>query len=129
MNDNTVDTLKGSERIDTREIIEAAQELRDEVMDEAVGDNSPRELDEDEAALLDFDDDEGDGITDYAHGAQLIREDCFEDYARELAEEVGAISGDEQWPLNCIDWERAASELQMDYSSVTFLGYDYLVRS
>src|SRR5438067_2318189 len=42
----------------------------------------------------------------------------FEDYAQELAEDIGAIGRDNQWPVTCIDWDRAASELQYDYASV-----------
>lgn len=34
------------------------------------------------------------------------------DYAQELAEDIGAISRDAQWPLYCIDWERAWRELE-----------------
>lgn len=58
----------------------------------------------------------------------LVRESYFEDYARELAEDIGAIKGDEQWPCNCIDWERAANELRMDYTSAEFDGVEYLFR-
>jgi hypothetical protein len=58
----------------------------------------------------------------------LIRDSYFEDYARELAEDIGAITGEEQWPANCIDWGRAACELRMDYSSVEFDGVTYWAR-
>lgn len=58
----------------------------------------------------------------------LIRDSYFEDYAQELAEDIGAISSDMQWPLGCIDWERAARELQMDYSSVEFEDVTYWYR-
>jgi len=58
----------------------------------------------------------------------LIPESDFEDYARELAEGIGAIPDDLAWPVNCIDWEQAARELAMDYTSVTFEGIDYYVR-
>lgn len=30
-----------------------------------------------------------------------------------------------QWPYNCIDWARAARELQMDYSSADLMGETY----
>lgn len=48
----------------------------------------------------------------------FIMDRHFEDYAQELAEDIGAINRDSAWPNNCIDWKQAASELQMDYSSV-----------
>jgi antirestriction protein len=39
-----------------------------------------------------------------------------EDFAREIADEIGAIDKDAKWPMNCIDWEQAARELMYDYS-------------
>lgn len=61
-------------------------------------------------------------------GGPFIREDCFEDYARELAEEIGAIPDDASWPCTCIDWEQAADELKMDYTSVEWGGDTYYYR-
>lgn len=68
------------------------------------------------------------GIEDWEYGAQLIREDCFEDYARELADDIGAVDHNAGWPTGYIDWERAAAALATDYVSVDFLGYSYYVR-
>lgn len=68
------------------------------------------------------------GLEDWEYGAQLIRYDYFESYAQELAEDIGAIPTELDWPLYCIDWEKAADALQMDYTSVEFLGVDYLAR-
>lgn len=61
-------------------------------------------------------------------GGPFIREDCFEDYARELAEEIGAIPNDASWPCTCIDWEQAANELKMGYTSVEWGGDTYYYR-
>lgn len=58
----------------------------------------------------------------------LIRNSHFESYAQELAEECGMVNADAKWPNNCIDWEKAASELQWDYSLVEFDGVDYWYR-
>jgi uncharacterized protein (UPF0335 family) len=71
---------------------------------------------------------EGEGYSDWEHGAQLIRDSYFETYAMELADEIGATSDNDAWPLNCIDWEKAARELRMDYSSIDFDGETYWVR-
>jgi antirestriction protein len=38
------------------------------------------------------------------------------DFAQLRAEECGAITYDEKWPLNCIDWEGAAYELMFDFT-------------
>jgi hypothetical protein len=71
---------------------------------------------------------EAEGYRDWEHGATLICESYFEDYARELAKDIGAITGDESWPATCIDWEQAAKELQMDYTSVEFDDVTYYMR-
>jgi len=41
--------------------------------------------------------------------------DSDEDFAQDLAEQIGAINYDTSWPNNCIDWELAARELMYDY--------------
>ena len=58
----------------------------------------------------------------------MIRDSNFEDYAQELADDIGAIDRNASWPCNCIDWERAARELQMDYTSVDYDGVTYWYR-
>lgn len=68
------------------------------------------------------------GEDSWSFGAQFIRDSYFEDYAQELAEDIGAINRDLSWPNNCIDWEQAARELQMDYTEVTFDGVEYWTR-
>jgi antirestriction protein len=73
--------------------------------------------------------DEASGCSDWEHGEALIRESHFRDYAEQLAEDIGAINSDATWPNNCIDWERAARELRMDYTAVDFDGVTYLIRS
>lgn len=58
----------------------------------------------------------------------LIRDSYFRDYAEELADDIGAIDSNATWPCNCIDWERAALELQVDYSTVEYDGVTYWYR-
>jgi hypothetical protein len=85
-----------------------------------------REWDEENKAELDalqaFVDD---GSDEWRHGETLIRETYFEDYARQLAEDVGAMENCDKWPATCIDWKRAAEELQQDYTSAEFDGVTY----
>lgn len=66
--------------------------------------------------------------SDWNYGEALIRDSYFEDYARQLAEDIGAIPDDAKWPCTCIDWEKAASELQQDYTAVDFDGVTYWTR-
>lgn len=58
----------------------------------------------------------------------LIRDSYFQDYAQELAEDCGQVDPRAAWPMNCIDWEKAARELQYDYSSVELDGVTYWTR-
>lgn len=66
---------------------------------------------------------------DWVHGEVLIRDSYFEDYARQLADDIGAIPDDAKWPATCIDWEQAAAELRQDYTHVEFDGESYWIRS
>jgi hypothetical protein len=79
-------------------------------------------------ALLDLQND-AEGSPDWQYGETLIRDSYFQDYAEQLAEDIGAINSDATWPNNCIDWEKAASELQQDYMLVNFDGVDYWIRA
>jgi hypothetical protein len=65
---------------------------------------------------------------DWIHGETLIRDSYFPTYARELADDIGALPDDAAWPHTCIDWEKAARELQMDYTAVDFAGVTYWIR-
>jgi hypothetical protein len=58
----------------------------------------------------------------------MIRESHFEDYARQLADDIGAIDSDAGWPNSFIDWEKAADALKMDYGTVDFDGVEYYYR-
>ena len=66
---------------------------------------------------------------DWRYGEALIRDSYFEEYAQDLAEDIGLINPDAHWPNNCINWEWAARELKMDYTCVDFDGVDYWIRS
>jgi len=68
------------------------------------------------------------GNEEWDFGIIFINDDDFEEYAIELAEDIGAIQKEEQWPANCIDWEQATDELKMDYSSIEFEGNTYWYR-
>ncbi len=108
--------------IDTRDI-----EARIEHLEET------EERDEEEQAELDsllkLRDDVQLRTSEYEHGEALIADMHFQAYAQELAEDCGMIPGGLDWPLRCIDWEQAARELQMDYSTVEFQGLTFWVRS
>lgn len=110
--------------IDSRDIIDRLEELDNLAED---GELSPE--DAEELAALRKLYEEGEGVTeDWSYGATLVRETYFRDYARELAEEIGAIPDDMDWPCCHIDWDAAADSLAIDYTEVDFDGVTYLVR-
>lgn len=43
--------------------------------------------------------------------------DSDQDFAQELADELGLVNAELSWPHSCIDWEHAARELMYDYFS------------
>ena len=64
---------------------------------------------------------------DWRHGAALVRDSYFEDYARELLEDIGDIPRNLPHYIE-IDWEATARNIQMDYTAVDFDGVSYWVR-
>jgi hypothetical protein len=58
----------------------------------------------------------------------FIADHYFETYARDLADDIGAIQRDQSWPYTCIDWTKAADELQSDYSAIEIDGQTYWYR-
>lgn len=147
--------LRGESVIDSRDVMERIEELqseRDEIaereFDGIEDEDSPdafsefeadkaaelKEWDEGDdaeelAALKEFAEEGFQATSDWRHGAALIRDDYFEDYAREFANDIGAVNGTESWPCDHIDWTAAADALQQDYSSIEFDGETYWVLS
>ena len=97
---------------------------------ESAEDNFTAEEREELQELRDLKDEVGEsrGVIGNDNGPFIDTRD-FEEYAQELAEDIGAIDRRASWPMNCIDWEHAAKELSYDYSVVTFRGTDYYYRA
>lgn len=136
--ESTVDL--SADYIDVRDIIARVLELRDERDEynekmgspdawDGVPDGDPEELVMLEGILSELagygGDEEFDG--DW-YPVQLIDESYFREYAQELAEDCGMVDTNARWPMNCIDWEQAARELQMDYGSIEICGVTYWYR-
>ena len=115
---------------DLKERAEAAAETDPDLKDPGA---EPLTEDEQErmTAIGKIADDLGcDDLANYAENEPTaIPDHEFEAYAEELADDIGAIDKRASWPLNCIDWTKAAEELQADYSSFDFEGVTYWVRS
>ena len=135
------DISNSDDIIDSRDVIARIDEL-ESMMEDAKGDwDGSSELDKPKA-IAEFEEeywheleslrklrDDADHSPDWKYGESLIRDSYFKDYAIDLADDIGAIPKDAGWPSRCIDWDQAASELQMDYSSVEFDGVTYWIRS
>ena len=119
MNMTSID--KYQDIIDSRDVIERIEELES---DENLDDDDRAEL----ATLQALAKEASDYAADWQYGEALIRDSYFVEYAQELAEDIGAINSYFGWPNNCIDWEQAARELRMDYTSVDFDGVTYWIR-
>ncbi len=117
---NTIDNT--DDIIDSRDVIARIEELEAD----------PESLDGDDVdelrALKALADQAEGYCEDWHHGATLIRDSYFKDYAMQFADDLGAIPSDATWPCNCIDWDQAARELQMDYTAVDFDGVTYWSR-
>jgi hypothetical protein len=117
----TVDDLRGRDVIDSRDIVSLAADLRDE--------GRERELTEEEWSILGLDDEQGGGIPGWPYGETLIAERYFVEYAKQLADDIGAVNDDQGWPLSFIDWDAAAEALMADYIELEVLGSTYLARA
>ena len=74
--------------------------------------------------------DEAEGYApDWNYGATLIRDDYFEQYAKQLVQDIGDLPAEiPSYIENNIDWEGVASDIQVDYTSVDFDGEEYWIR-
>lgn len=112
-----------SDVIDTRELAEELREL------EFLAEESEPGLDEEDTEKLKQLRELADEITDFYNGETLIAEGYFVQYAKELAQDIGAVNDSHGWPLDCIDWDKAADQLLQDYTTVEYDGDTYYVRS
>jgi len=87
------------------------------------GEDEQRELD----TLLALQD-QAEGYSDWQHGESLIRGTYFRKYAEQLADDIGAIDRNANWPICHIDWDAAAQALKADYTCVDFDDEKYWIR-
>jgi hypothetical protein len=81
-------------------------------------------------ALNDLEEDASQYASDWRHGESLIADDHFVEWCQDFASDIGAYDNRKsKWPTNCIDWDKAASELQYDYTEVYYNGNKYWIRN
>jgi len=148
--DDILDSRDVEERIDELEALETEFLEYKETYDEILNDREEYELEEVERALRHFKDaseefppaereelkmlrdfrSELEGYCDWTHGETLIEESYRQTYAEQLAEDIGAIDKNANWPLSHIDWEAATEELfRFDYTSADIDGSTYYART
>ena len=118
---NTDDT------IDIRDVIERFEELRDSC-DENFNAEEYEEFHRLKSLLEECKGKGGDEKWegDWYPGI-LIHESYFTDYAQELCEECGDVSGDLPFYI-VVDWEATAKNIQQDYTCIDFDGETYWTR-
>lgn len=114
--------------IDTRDLHDRYNELQEKIEEKESEVLSPADILTFEE-LSDWEElsDMEDGIPDFWHGETLIPEDEFEEYAEELADDLGMLH-DAGWPVIHIDWAAAADSLRQDYTEFEWQGTTYLAR-
>lgn len=114
--------------IDSRDVIEAIAALEAE-LEEAEGD---RDLEADILEQLDplreLAEQGKNHVADWQWGEVLVRDSYFEEHAKQLADDIGAIDAKAGWPMMHIDWKAAAIHLQEDYTDLDFDGVTYWAR-
>lgn len=109
-----------------RELVEAAISDLEDLIEDGEADEDDRA---DLEALREFNDECASACADWFYGDSVIPDREFETYARDLAEDIGAIPSDYSWPASHIDWTAAAEALQQDYTPVDLDGVTFWGRS
>jgi hypothetical protein len=132
--------------IDTRDVQERIEELCEELDIEEdgtpheydEGDEKPEPLDDDVRAELEEElrellelkaEVEAYSGDTFESGITMIANSHFVQYAQDFAADMhGDALHENAWPFDNINWEGAASDLQMDYTEVSFRSYNFWVR-
>ena len=119
--------------IDSRDIIDRIEELRDLLPDNAseVMPGTSAQLEElrTELRTLEAVAYAGESSPDWQYGTSLIRDSYFTEYIRELIHDCYEMPKDDSWPFRHmkIDYQAAADEARADYFELDFNGVTYLV--
>lgn len=113
--------------IDSRDLIALRETVRT-WLETPDHDEDAYDEDEAQAIIAAVDAFESADVADWEYGEAFIRESYFTEYAEDLAEDIGAISREYQWPLSHIDWDEAAEALKQDYTAVEVNGVTYYAR-
>jgi hypothetical protein len=79
-------------------------------------------------ALKALADEASDYSSDWTYGETLIRHDYWRTYVQELLEDCGDIPANIPHYIE-IDWQATARNIAVDYTTISFDGVDYYIRS
>lgn len=120
--------------LDTRNLAERREELKQEILDSFL-ENFPHYEEMTESFEdIRFEEEEIDGVenklgSEFKYGVTLVDVDDFEDYCEELMEEFGYINKDTpQLIKSNINYKGIAYDMKYDYTEVTYQGNSYLGR-
>jgi len=108
--------------IDSRDVIERISVLEESISSD-IEESDEHEVEE--LRMLKALASEGEASLDWYHGETLIRDAYFRTYAEELARDCGLVADNYSWPVDCLDWDKAANELKRDYIELDFAGVEY----
>lgn len=125
MTDKTLSEYAADDVIDSRDLLE-----RLDTLDEGweAGLLTDDEADERRALTELKAETEGYAGDNWRDGVTFIADLYFEQYAEELADDIGAIDKGARWPVNHIDWKAAADDLRQDYTECEIYGVSYWYR-
>lgn len=112
-------------RLDSRDLLERLEALEADADDAGL---DPDESDELTMLIALRDETEGYAGDSWRDGVFFVADWDWKNYAHELAEDMGAIPQTYSWPASYIDWDAAARDLQMDYTSCKIDGHTYWYR-
>jgi hypothetical protein len=127
----TLEEFKSSDVFDSRDLIERLAELAGAWQAHANDPEEPELSEEDREELrilTEFADSAEPYVPDWSFGETFVRDSYFEEYARELADDIGAIDRNASWPLSYIDWKAAADALKQDYTAHELDGVTFWAR-
>lgn len=132
-----------TERSDLSDAWDEARTARDETAEEDTEAHAAatKVVIDARTALQDWDSDYGDELKalqalqdeaegyapDWKHGATLVRDSYFTEYAEELCKDIGDMPKEIPSYI-VIDWEATAENIKQDYTSVEFDSVTYWIR-
>jgi len=136
--------------LDTRDLIEKRDELKETIfnsfietfpqyedqtdsfedilLDEEELESWKEEFEHELEEIDEIDQIENDLGDEFIHGVTLINNDDFEEYTKDLLEELDYIPKDFPSWIE-IDWEATSKNVEQDYTDVTYRGVNYLGRA